>query len=243
MADKNEASLEIQLKNTAGLLISRAEGMIINSPESQRDANTFLLSCSSMQKRIKAYWEEMKETAHKASRGICDKEAEMLRIPDRAKGIIENKLRDYRDEERRRAAEEQRKAEETRRKEEERMRAAELKKAEKALDRGNEAKAEEHLQRADEIFVPPVEVQPTVAKTDRTDVGAVTGVLDITIEVTDQRAVAEAVNNGNLPEHILDVKLAQVKTWAKGNGIKNMVRYGLRITEFERYTARETRAK
>jgi hypothetical protein len=244
-----ENSLELQLKNTAGALIQQAEAVVIKDSDGMREANTFFLACTTMVKRIKAYWNGTpsepgpKDLAYKAWKSLCDKEAEMLRIPEKAKGIVENKLRDYRDEERRRAAEDQRKADELRRKEEQRLKEAEMKKAERALDKGNEAKAEEHLQRADEVFVPPVEVQPTVGKTERTDIGAVTGIMDLKIEVVSMRELARAVADGKLPEHILEARLGQIKTWAKGNGIKNLMANGLVITEFERFQGREAKAE
>ena len=238
-----ENSLEIQLKNTAGALIQQAEALIITDTESQRAANTFFLSCNTMGKRIAEYWKDTKKSAYEAWRSICDKEAEMLRIPDKAKGIVENKLRDYREVERRRAAEEQRKADDARRKEEQRLKDLEMKRAERALDKGNESKAEEHLQRADEVFVPPVEVSPTVAKTERTEIGSITGIMDLKIEIVSMRELARAVADGALPDHILDAKLGQIKTWAKGNGIKRFSCHGLVITEFERFQGREAKEK
>lgn len=238
-----DSSLEVQLKETAGALVQQAEALVINSPETMRGANTFLLSCSTMGKRIKAYWQDTKDAAYRSWKGICDKEAEMLRIPDRAKGIVENKLRDYRDEERRKAAEEQRKADEARRKEEQRLKDSELKKAEKALDKGNEAKAEEHLERADQVFVPPVEVAPTVAKTERTDLGAITGVMDTVVELTSMRELARAVADGEVPEHLLELRNGPAKTWAKGNGIKALTKWGLSIYQKERFQAREAKVQ
>ena len=238
-----ENSLELQLKNTASLLIQQAESMVIKDADSMRAANTFFLSCTTMGKRIAEYWKDTKASAHKAWRGICDKEAEMLRIPDKAKGIVENKMRDYRDEERRRAAEEQRKADDARKKEEQRLKDLELKRAEKALEKGNETKAEEHLQRADEVFVPLVEVQATVAKTERTDIGAVTGIMDLKIDVTSLREVAQAIVDGHLPEHLIELRAGATKTWAKGNGIKSLNKWGLSIVERERFQGREAKAE
>jgi len=230
--------LEVQLKESATRLIQQAEQMEISTQEAAQEASAFFIRCASMLKRIKEYWKDTRENAHKTWKGICDKEAAMSKIPAEARKIIENKLRDYRDEQRRIAEKEQRKAEEARQREEDKRKAAEMKKAERAMDKGDLEKAEEHMHAAEDTFVPPSYIQPNIDKTARTADGALTGVKDLSIEVVSLREVAQGIVDGKLPDHIIEVRLGAVKTWAKGNGIKSLRAHGLLIQEFERFSAR-----
>lgn len=242
MEPYRDDSTTLALKDEGTGLISQAESIVIDSLEAQKQSDNFLARVIQLTKRIKEYWAGPKRDAHQTWRGICDREAEMLRIPEEARTIIENKRRKFRDSEREKAAAEQRKADELRRKEEERLKKKELGQAERAMDKGDLDGAQEHMEAADGVFVPPTTVQPAIATTERTDNGALIGVMDIRIEVVDMKAVAGAVAQGLLPDHLLELRLGAAKTWAKGNGFRNCNIHGLSVIEYERTQFRESKA-
>jgi hypothetical protein len=240
-----ENSIEVKLEENAKQLSVRANAMIATNQEEAKQCVDFISMCASVTKKIKSYWDGTKDNpgplalAKKTYDSLRLKKNTMLSIPEESRQIVEKKLRVYREEQRKIEAEKQRKADEARLKEEERLMAKELKKAEKALDKGNEKKAEEFIDKAEEIHVAPVDVEKTVNKTEKTDDGAVTGIMDIKTYVGDIKDIAAGVASGALPEHLIDLKTGAAKTWAKGNGYKSGVYHGIVVEEYERFSARQ----
>jgi hypothetical protein len=239
-----ENSIEVKLEENAKQLSVRANAMIATNQEEAKQCVGFISMCASVTKKIKSYWDGTKDNpgpltlAKKTYDSLRLKKITMLSIPEESRQIVENKLRVYRAEQRKIEEEKQRKADEARRKEEERLRQKELKKAEKALDKGDDEKAEELLEKAEAVHVAPVDVEKTVSKTEKTDDGAVTGIMDINISVGSIKEIASGVASGALPEHLIDLKTGAAKKWANGNGYKNGIYHGIKVEEFERFSAR-----
>jgi len=233
MTENKNTNKELELKQEGQLLVQKAEELKIENHESMLQANNFLIQVRQNRKKVKTFFKDMREAAHKAWKAICDKENSITRIFDSADKIITNKITAYRAEERRKAAEAQRKAEEERLKRERAEQEKLLKRAEKAEKKGDAEKAEMLLEQATIVQAPPVIVEPTVRKSESSELGMVTGKKDWSVKIIDPKLVIKAVANGLLPETILEIKETRIKQWARQMNIKNYKKDGLEIEQIE----------
>lgn len=239
-----ENSIEVKLETGAKQLTAQAESMVVTNQDEAQQVVGFISMCAEMTKKIKGYWDGSKDSpgplalAKKTYDSLRLKKNVMLSAPESARRVVEGKLRDYRDIQRKIEAEAQRKADEERRKEEERLMKKELKKAEKALDKGDEQKAAEFIDKAEAVHIAPVDVEKTINKTEKTDNGSVTGIPDIKVSASSIKEIAAAVASGTIPDHLIELKIGAAKKWANGNGLKEGVYHGIKVDEFERFTAR-----
>lgn len=232
---------EMVLKQKAENLVMAAREIIINSQDDLATANDFLLATRKGKKGVTAFFAEMRESAHKAWKTICNKEKRISDIFDQADAIASKKIVEYRSEEKRKALEEQRKAERERLEREQKEKERLLKMAEKAEKKGNSDKAEMLINQAVEVFEPPVIVEAATKKTEISTLGSVTAVADWEIEIIEPAKVIKAVSLGLLPETILKIEESKIKGWARTMGIENYNDFGLKITKTERLTGKITK--
>lgn len=94
--------------------------------------------------------------------------------------------------------------------------------AEKAIEKGNDGKAEALLEKAEQVYATPVFVAPVVEKTVKFEGGgSATQSKDIVIEITDMTLLIKACADGKVPVTVFAVKQQVLKSWVKAAGIKN----------------------
>ena len=91
----------------------------------------------------------------------------------------------------------------------------------KAEEKGQTEKAEAKLEQAEMVYVAPVTVTPTVAKTVGTSAGNITQAKEVNVFVTDLKAfVTELMkSNAGALASIFDVKVSGLKNFVKTNGL------------------------
>ena len=196
-----------------------------------------------MKKVITEYWEPLiksafdtKASASKSLRSVRDKEEECLVRCGNADAYF-RKIRltyktaqDKADQLAKDKAQE--KAEAEAKRESDKL----LKKAEKTIDPVRE---EALIEKADEVKVAPVFIQPTVKKSEVTENGTRNTFLEFTeIEVHDIKSIAGMVYKGELPVNVLTVSEAKIRAWIKMYDKKSGMYDGfnISITEKERIT-------
>ena len=182
-----------------------------------------------MRKTIEEFFKPIKQAQDAAKKVILDKEkaelAPILEAIDRlnrmSSAYLTEKERQRQEEERRLRMIEEERA----RKEQEKL----LAQAAKAEDKGQTAKAEALLDKAEDVYAAPVHVAASGPL--RTETATVSSSKDLVVEVVDLKAFVTALveQGSNSFDALLQVKPAALKAWAKSNGVKKMP--GLAITE------------
>lgn len=151
-------SQEDNLKEQGGHIVNHARALVVDSPDSYRDAGEFAKKIKQVQSQIKEYWAAPKEAAHKAHADICSKEREMLKSLEEAEVIVKRSMAQYQvriEEERRKVEEEARRKQ---REEESRL----LREAQAAEEQGDEKVMESKLEEAVAVSDKPVYVPPVI---------------------------------------------------------------------------------
>jgi actin-related protein len=149
---------------------------------------------------------------------------------DAAERITKQKMADFYDEQERKRQEAQRKLEERARREEEKRQAEWRAQAEKWAEKGNEKKAQERREMAEQTFT-PTPIIPEVPKTMKSDEGAATTFKkDYDIVVKDLAEFIAAVPHMPVdPAQVLSAKLGGIKAFIRATGIQRIP--GIVITE------------
>jgi hypothetical protein len=230
---------EIELRQKGEGLLHYANNILVVDQSSMNAANDFVISTRSGKKKVSDFFREIRENAHKTWKAICNKEKGITDIFDQADAIASKKIIIYREEERLKAAEAQKKADQERIVREQKERERLLKQAEKAKEKGNTEKAELLFEQAAEVHAAPTVVEPSVKKTEVSNMGRVTFPTDYDVTVINAIAIIRAVASGELPESILEIKESKIKNWARINKIENYNKNGLRVFKTERLVAKE----
>jgi len=191
-------------------------------------AGEFGKSLKELQKNIEDYFEDSIKKAHAAHKSLVALRDKELKPVKDALDTLRRCMNGYLQDQERIRQEEERKARlaaaEEARKEMERLLAL----AAKAEEKGKDEKAEELLERAENVYVAPVTVAPRV-ETAKFEGGNVGQVKELQITVTDLKAfLAELVKRGMAPT-MIEVKPGSLKAWVKANDFKSFT--GLAIVE------------
>jgi hypothetical protein len=213
-------------------LLEQAKTLAIKTPEDYQRVGEFVLVTTAMIKKIKEYFKPLKTAADRAHAAICDREKQELSIPVQADTMGRIMLRGYQEEQDRIRIEAQRKAElaaqEVARKEQERL----LEKAAKADAQGKTDKAEALMEQAENVYVEPVVVAPTVEKTVQLNGGSVTIKKDLEIKVIDLQELCRAIGQGSVPTTVIAALEGKLKAWFKIQGTySNGYAFGCQIRE------------
>lgn len=151
--------------------------------------------------------------AYALHKQLCNDRTNALKPWHESKLVISKARNDYNIERERIRAEERRKAEakaaETARKEQERLLGM-------AAVAKTTKKQEELLERAENVYVAPVVLEPEKELTIRVSTGGtISSKEDFDIVVTDVVEICKAVAGGDLPVGIIEVKCAALKTFVK----------------------------
>lgn len=215
--------IEQELQTKALSLKDQATAMTVKDVTQYAAAGELGKSMKELRAKIVDYFAPLKKAAHEAHKAITAKEGEELKPVDEAISILRDTMNTFTREQERIRQEEERKArekaEEDARKEREKLETQAL----KALEKGNEEKAETLLEKAEEVYVAPVTVAPTVAKTVATSAGNITQAKEIQVTVTDIKAfIAELVkSNPGALASIVDVRISGLKAFVKSNGLES----------------------
>ena len=218
-------------------LITKARELKIIDQMTRETAVVFRADVNQAVKNIVGFFKPMKEKAHAAWKTICNQETALTGKFEEAKKIVDVEInRDYQEQKRiqeeadRKAREE---AAEKERKERERLDALAL----KQMEKGKFRKAEETMQKADQVFVPVVSSAPEAQKTVKINGATASMIEDIEVSVTDAKVFCGAVATGRFPIHLIEIKLGEVKRYVKAMGIAEMA--GIQITKTSRVSSRK----
>lgn len=191
-------------------------------------AGEFGKSLKELEKKIVDFFAPLKKAAHEAHKAITKKEADELSPVREAMDTVRKTMNGFLQDQERIRREEERKAlfaaEEAARKEQERL----LAQAAKAEEKGKAEKAEELLERAENVYVAPVTVAPKV-ETAKFEGGNVGQVKELQVSVTDLKAFLSELVKRNMAPAMIDVKAGALKSWVKANGFQAFP--GLHINE------------
>jgi len=183
-------------------------------------------------KSVQAWFKESKEAADLAHTKICDLEKKTFGPADRVIKIADGKMNQYLLEEDRKHQEAQAKidAETKRREDAERERL--LKLAVKQADNGKTEKAEETLQKAEDVYIPPTVLPPSLDKTVKTEAGGTSSRKDFDIVVENPDMFIKMVVLGGGNYGFIEFKGGPIKRYAEGKRIGNNLPVipGCRIT-------------
>jgi len=183
-------------------------------------------------KSVKEKFAPAKEKAHQAHVEICALEKGIIDPADKIVKILDKKSSDYLLEEDRKRREAQAKIDAENRRREDAERERLLKLAVKQSENGNVAKAEETLQKAEEVsLISPV--LPSLDRSVKTESGGTSSMKDFDVTVVNPLAVIQEIAAGRLPVSAVNILPNVLKNWAKMNrvGDKLPVINGCRLTE------------
>ena len=87
------------------------------------------------------------------------------------------------------------------------------------------------LNRAENVYAEPVNISPLMDKTTKIETGSVTGRKDIKITVVDIQALCKEIAEGKVPATVVDIKLANLKSFCKLNQVKGNQIKGIIVEE------------
>ena len=228
---------EEQIEKEALTLKQRAESMQVVTPEDWLTSAEFKKTLKDLDKHIVDFFEPMRKTADDAKNAILTKKNEARKPVLAAIDLIDEKRTIYYDKQecirREVEAKAQREAEEVAKKERDRLLAL----AVKAEEKGKDEKAEGLLEQAEQVYVEPVFVAPTVAKTVKLDGGgSTTRIKDVEVTVVNPLLLIQEIAAGRVPITVIEVKAGALKTWVKATDSKHVP--GLAIRETSREAVR-----
>lgn len=86
---------ENALKSQTISLEVRAEALVVSNDEQYRDAAEFLKVLKEQSSKVKDFFKPLKDAAHKAHKGVCDREKMMLDPLTKAEAVIKKAVSEY----------------------------------------------------------------------------------------------------------------------------------------------------
>jgi polyribonucleotide nucleotidyltransferase len=240
LMDQNEV---VKYKGEGTAIEQQAVALVVVDEESRAVAADMRERARQFKKNVEAKFAPAIESAYKAHRDICALKNEVIRPADSVIKIVEKKASDYQLEQDRIRREAQAKIDAEIAAKERAERERLMKLAEKQMEAGRLEKAEETMQRAEEVFI-PAPVLPSIDKRVVTEAGGTTSIKDFDVVVTDSLTVLREVVAGRLPIGCIDIKATVIKTHAKMqivNG-KLPVIPGCQLTEKYKFSGRAAAA-
>ena len=192
-------------------------------------AGNILISLKDGEKASVVVIDEQIKDAHSRHRRLCDIKNRIVEPFQTASKYLRSQVSTYQTRLMLERQEAERKArienEEKARKEQEKI----LAQAAKAEDQGKTGKAEELLEKAEQVYVEPVAIQAP-EKTQQIANGAMTTKVDVEVTVVTVRDLCRAIADGKAPETLVKVEMGKVKTWVKLNNFRGSM-FGLIIRE------------
>jgi len=76
-------------------ILEVAEKMAVETKDDLEIANNIILRCADFSKKVKAYFEPLKKSAHSLWKDICGRENSLLDYPNKARATIQEKILNY----------------------------------------------------------------------------------------------------------------------------------------------------
>lgn len=219
---------ETELKSKSLTIYSNVKDLKVSNQEDYLSAADTLKGIKEMKGKIEAYFAPIKKSAYDTWKGITTKESDALKLINEADKIVREEVRRYLTEQERLRKAEQARLEAEAQDKAWREQEALLKRAERAEIKGNESKAEQLLEKAENVYAEPVFAVPVVEKTTKLNNGSITMLKDIEIAIIDRGAFLRFAID-NLPEAIVDINIAKLKKYIKDMKIKTLI--GIAIKE------------
>lgn len=199
--------------------------VVVDSPEAYEIAGEMLLEIDSEIKKREEFMTPLKQAAHRAWKGLCDRENELLEPFRKARKILKDRMSVFATEQDRiRREEEARKAEEAKRLEEEEKKRLE-EAARQASESGETEVAELFAAQAESVIVSPQPVEPVVQKTTRLSGGTITGTAEQEITVVNLREFLTAMlatDGFPIPEEEIKKAIAgKLKKWVTLHNVQS----------------------
>lgn len=212
-----EAALEAKTLT----LYEQATSLVIVDEQTYISAAEVGKALKALEKEITEFFEPMRVSAKATYDAVMEKKKAELAPVTEAMDIVRKTLNVYVQEQERIRREAERKAqiaaEEAAKKEREKLEAQAM----KAMEAGKEEKADSLIEKAENVYVAPVQVAPVVAKTVSTASGNITQAKELKITVTNQLAFVKALceqNPGSVGT-IIKIGDGPLKSFIKSNGI------------------------
>lgn len=183
--------------------LAHANEMAVDSPKALDEAGTFIKRVTAAEKRLNDTRLGLTRPIDEAKKKVMDLFKPAVERFNEAKMIARRKAGAYQEEERQRREAEARAAAEKAAKEQERRQ----KLAEKALERGDAAKAEEHEAKAEQAAVAVPTAQAPKAK-------GVALRTYYTVQVLDMKKLCAAVAEGRVPAHVVQLHQGEANKFA-----------------------------
>lgn len=220
---------EAELEQETLTLYEQATSLTISDPATYAAAGEVGKSLKALEKKITEYFEPLRVAAKANYDAVLKKKNDELAPVQEAMDVVRKTMNVYAQEQERIRQEAERKArmeaEEAARKERERLEAQAL----KAMEKGKDEKADELLDRAENVYAAPVAVAPVVEKTVHTASGNITQAKELQITVTDVKSFMAELVKRNVAPTMIDVKAGPLKAWVKANAIESFP--GLHINQ------------
>ena len=147
-------------------ITAQATDIAISNQAQYEGANTFLRAVKELQKRIKGAFDPIVESAYRTWKEAGNKRKEFLDPALKAEGVVKGKMIIYADEQEQIRREKQRKIDARARIDAENKRKELAARSEKWAAKGNDAKAEELQEQAEDVQVETQVVAPTIEKAE-----------------------------------------------------------------------------
>lgn len=154
----------VRAQQEAPVMLKKAEAIVILNQDQFEGANSVLNVVKAKYKELDSKRKEITKPLDQAKKAVMDLFREPLEILSKAKSVIDRVMITYTDEQDRIRREEQRKAELKAKAEEDRKRKDLEARAKKWADKGNDAKAEELQEQAEDVHVETAVVASKVDK-------------------------------------------------------------------------------
>lgn len=213
----------VSIKNDLTGMLNDANEFEIKTDDDLEKASQMSSRLKTGIKSIETIVNDLAKKANTVHRAITGKRAEILQPFKSAEDSIARKMSSYQTAKIQKQREEQQRLEaEARRKEEEKRKRLEQK-ALKAME-NDETKAQELLQKAEEIFVPAV-ILPPVEKT----VGKSNFAKEYQVTIIDQKTVLQAIIEGKLPLKAVKISTSELKKHVGNFDFKEGNHMGMRV--------------
>ncbi len=226
---EDQSAIHNIIKNMDKLVIEDLDGINV--------AGGYLVYAKLYIKTIEAHYKPLKDAAYKAHKAITTQEKADLSVIEVAANLLAKKRSAWKTEQDRIEREEQDRLEAEER---ERAKAEQDRLLQEAVDSEDQDEAEEKLEESEKVYAKPVYVEKKVEKTSHIGNSGATStwIEDVKIEVTDIKALCQAVWTGQVPVTCVEFKPGKLKTFVKSMGIEPGQIKGLQIEETQRESIR-----
>jgi hypothetical protein len=211
-----------ELKQELAIIEEQTKEIIVNSQESYQIAVGFIINLDQWIKRATAEWEDIRVPAYDSYQNILKKKKEYLDPALILRKRFQKKNDDYLTEQENIRKAEQKRLDDERKKKEDAEKEKLLRKAEKFESSGNVERAEEMLNKAENVYIPPSIVAPMVDKTTRLESGTASSTTDINVIIQDSKEILKGIIAGIIPISVVAISEAKLKAHVKAFKLKTL---------------------